>query len=115
MITCNICGKQENSEKFAETSANDILKKTLCFTCLFWKGKVSIQDRMNIARVDRNHFIIGSESDPGRRGYNGQKFTIKFFDGRKITTTNLWCQGKIPEHFRKTLPDNAEFEEEEKT
>lgn len=109
MITCNICGKQENNKKFSVAIAEDIRKKELCFSCLFWKAKVSIRDRLNVARIDGDHFIINESDTISKRGYNGQEFTIKFFDGREVTTTNLWHQGKIPEHFRKFLPDNAEF------
>lgn len=109
MITCNICGKQEKPEKFAEKCAKNMLRKNLCFKCLFWDEKISIPDLKNAVRIDGDHFYIGLESSTGNRGYNGQRFKIKFFDGRKIITTNLWCQGKIPEYFRKLLPDNAEF------
>jgi len=42
-------------------------------------------------------------------GCAGRRFWIRFFDGRTITTNNLWCQGEIPEEFREELPDNAEF------
>ena len=109
MITCNICGKQENPGKFVEESAKDIQRTNLCFECLFWKAKTSIRDRLNVARIDGDHFIINESDTVSKRGFDGRKFTIKFFDGREITTTNLWHQGKIPEHFRKALEDNAEF------
>lgn len=112
MITCNICGNQEDPEKFFEKCARNILAKNLCFSCLFWDEKIGIKNRKNVARIDGDHYIIGLESSKDK-GYRGQKHIIKFFDDRGITTTNLWCQGKIPGYFRKLLPDNAEFGKEE--
>lgn len=109
MITCEICGEQVDPQLWRNISS----ETGLCFTCFFWKGKTSIKNRPNVTRINGDHFTIASESDRNK-GYGGQKFTIKFFDGRIITTTNLWYQGKIPEHFRKALEDNAEFVEEEK-
>jgi hypothetical protein len=46
------------------------------------------------------------------RGFGGHEFHIRFTDGREeaeVETSNLWCQGNIPEHFSKLLPNNAEF------
>lgn len=42
-------------------------------------------------------------------GFDGQRFYIRFFDGREITTNNLWHNGIIPQEYREQLPDNAEF------
>lgn len=108
MITCKLCRKQVDPKLWGKTTAENIAIKMLCFSCLFWKSKTTIRDRPNVVRIDGDHFIIGPESDK-YKGFGGDEFTIKFFDSRVITTTNLWYQGKIPEHFRKALEDNAEF------
>lgn len=88
-----------------------------CFTCRFWQEKVewnSGSDRQrkpeNLARIAGRHYVI--HPDTGKmswRGFGGQKFKIKFHDGRIVETTNLWHQGEIPKNFRDELPDNAEF------
>ena len=43
------------------------------------------------------------------KGTKGTEYTIKFFNGKKITTTDLWLCGKIPEEFKDELCNNAEF------
>jgi hypothetical protein len=84
----------------------------------FWDQKVAVRDDPASVRIRGHHYHIGPETGgvwrkyPGRRGFNGRKFTIRFFDGRIVTTTNLWGQGRIPESHRERLPDNAEFVEE---
>jgi hypothetical protein len=43
-------------------------------------------------------------------GFGGKVFHIKFLDSDMVMkVNNLWTQGKIPEYFRKALPDNAVF------
>ena len=42
-------------------------------------------------------------------GFGGHEFYIRKFDGTLIKSNNVWHQGKIPEHFRKDLPDTADF------
>lgn len=53
------------------------------------------------------HYWIGDENVECCRGFGGDKFVIRFKDGKEVTTTNLWYQGAIPKHFQKILPDNA--------
>lgn len=83
-----------------------------CFDCDFWLEKVRwITTRSKeVVRVKHVHYIIGTEADTGSfRGFGGARFDIKFNDGRLITSTNVWCQGDIPEKFWGQLPDNAVF------
>lgn len=78
----------------------------------FWLDKLEIKDDQKTARIDGVHYRVGPENAPyGEwfRGFSGRKFIIKFHDGRKVVTTNLWCQGHIPMKMREQLPDNAEF------
>ncbi|MFF1625581.1 hypothetical protein [Streptomyces sp. NPDC058272] len=56
--------------------------------------------------VDGEHFTIGP-GDSG--GYGGRRFDVEFFDGRKVTTRDLWHQGVIPPKHRERYPDNARF------
>ena len=91
----------------------DIPERTLCFFCEFWNDKVPIKDLDTVARINGEHYIIMPESDlPSIRGFGGERFKIRFFDGREVITHNLWYQGVIPEAFKDDLPDNAEFVQE---
>lgn len=102
-IVCRRCGKPEPdywpTKRF----------KDLCWSCSFWQEYVGKKDRMDIARINGNHYVIGIEASLLQRGHGGKQFTIQFLDGRKVTTTNLWSQGEIPPEFRTELPDNARF------
>jgi hypothetical protein len=60
--------------------------------------------------VDHTHYIISLDtSSHGFKGFGGRRWCITFFDGRTVTTNNLWCQGTIPPKWRERFPDNAEF------
>jgi hypothetical protein len=75
-----------------------------------WREYVFKADEPFVARIDGQHYVICDESpDVQLRGFGGDPFEIKFHDGRVVKTTNLWCQGAIPERFRDRLPDNAVF------
>lgn len=116
MINCVICGKiieetehDKEMKKCFINYKNDFCSRQ-CITADFWVEKIEIKNDDDVARINGEHYVIGDEKDNGGfRGFDGRKFTILFFDGRYVTTTNLWFNGVIPESFRKLLPDNAKF------
>jgi hypothetical protein len=78
----------------------------------FWMGMISERDDLDHVIVKGTHYTIGPEDPNIRRqwrGFHGDRYVIKFRDGRTVTSTNLWCQGTIPLQYRDELPDNAEF------
>lgn len=106
-MNCVICGKEIEKSQFS----NAVLCSSECFNKHFWREIIAEKDE---------HIIIngscycdgGNVEHPGRYqflGHAGQRFWIRFFDGKEITTNNLWYQGKIPDEFRDELPDTAEF------
>lgn len=107
---CKECGVREEGN-WMQSVAERLAKLSLCHSCDFWLSKVGVADQPNIARIDGIHYTIGKEvsGDKGFRGFGGAKHVIKFTDGREVASTNLWCQGHIPERFKARLPDNAEF------
>lgn len=79
----------------------------------FWQQKLldDAADPDRVAIIDGVHYYIDDEDDNSRfRGFDGAKFVIRFHDGREVTTTNLWCQGNIPDEFRDLFPNNADFD-----
>lgn len=78
----------------------------------FWREKKAVPESRRVV-VDHAHYMLGDE--PGDYtmssvlGFGGREFTIAFFDGRTVTTRNLWYQGKIPPKWRETFPNNAVF------
>jgi len=81
----------------------------------FWKRLITLRDNSDHVVVNGTHYTIGPEDSSIRRqwrGFHGDRYVIKFRDGRTVTSTNLWCQGTIPLQYRDELPDNAEFVKE---
>lgn len=106
---CKECGKREDRD-WMDDVAKRLEEMQLCFKCCFWAAKVKIRDKPNVVRIEGYHYQIGNEgSDLAFRGFGGRKFVVLFDDGRRVETTNLWHQGKIPEYFKERLPDNAKF------
>jgi hypothetical protein len=76
----------------------------------FWLQWVETRNDPNCVRVNGVHYYICDEASISTfRGFAGRKFTVKFNDGRVVTTTNMWHQGDIPAALREQLPDNAAF------
>jgi hypothetical protein len=108
-MNCIICGKEIEKSKYS----NATLCSDVCFEVNFWNGFIPIKGWSNIVRIDGEHYVIESDNPNSYfKGFGGRKFIIEFFDGRKITTHNLWHQGTIPESHKAILPNNAKFVKE---
>ena len=109
---CRECGQIFSTTYMNDTKAN-MIKDNICFTCYFWKCKLSVKDNPRTARINGTHYFIENDNYNGYafRGFGGREFNIRFNDGRLVTTHNLWCQGDIPDHFKERLPNNATFVE----
>ncbi|QCX81163.1 hypothetical protein C9F11_37900 [Streptomyces sp. YIM 121038] len=60
--------------------------------------------------VGGEHFMLGDDRPgDGFKGFGGRRFDIQFFDGRTVTTRDLWYQGVVPPKWRERYPDNARF------
>ena len=109
-ILCLECKKKEKL-RWMEEMKQKLIERNLCFNCNFWWERIEKVDHPNSVRINNNHYWIENENASRNtfRGFGGQKFIIKFDNGRIVVTTNLWSQGEIPERFRDRLPNNAKF------
>lgn len=106
-LPCNECGSPISA---CYTNKSDLISRNLCFGCNHWYEKLSIKDHKNVARIGGSHYQIEPDNPKAAfQGFGGSKFTIRFNDGREVTTRNLWHQGEIPKWFRSRLTDNAVF------
>lgn len=106
-MKCVVCGK----EMLKSSYSNAALCSSTCYIRHFW--------RRIVAEKDKHIFIDGQSYCDGGNvkspiwvsdlGFGGRRFWIRFFDGKTVTTNNLWYQGRIPDEFRSELPDNAKF------
>ena len=102
-MKCPTCGKESNEYS--------VKKHKECFECSLWRNRLPLVGKPNIAIIDGTFYTIGDENskDPFR-GFGGDKFVIKFKDGRIVTTTNLWCGGNISDAWKDKFPNNADFD-----
>ena len=102
--TCQCCGKT-----YSKNLDPEVYLDGNCFDCSFWLRKIDFPEELANRRVvvGGEHFMISEATTPCFQGFGGRQFIIQFFDGRIISTNNLWNQGAIPDRFREMLPDNA--------
>jgi len=97
MIKCKECGSNIDDSIPGNNA-------TMCFNCSFFLNNYQAKGTIVI---DGLMYHIGNETAKYGKGFGGRKFRVKMKDGKIIETTNLNCNGKIPEHFRDRLVDNA--------
>lgn len=107
---CVECG-QIFGTNYCEPYKTILKQDSICFGCNHWRDMLKHNGNPNQVVVDHRHFLIcpDDDGDSKFKGFGGSLFKIKFCDGRKAETRNLWCQGDIPEHFKDRLKNNAEF------
>lgn len=104
---CSVCHKLMTGE-YIEGSGNTYYCSAECFHIDFWNEIVTQKDKHIF--IEGKSYLIGDENDISSfRGCDGRHFRIRLNTGKIIDTTNLWCQGAIPEKFRDILKDNAKF------
>ena len=106
-MKCEVCGKEIEQSSYS----NAILCSAKCFEKYYWAERLRNKDSERQVVIEGRMYQIGNEDEPLGcfRGFDGAKFYIDFNDGRKIVTTNLWCNGDIPEEYKKGFPDNAKW------
>jgi hypothetical protein len=104
---CKECGKPDKA-CYAEPTKTHMLDRSLCFNCNFWTELMAEKEKHLF--INGESYLVGDEDSKDYfRGCAGREFNIKTKDGKTIKTTNLWVQGKIPDHFKDRLQNNAEW------
>ena len=86
-------------------------EKGECFECSLWRERLPLVGNSDVAIIDGTFYTIGDENSKDFfRGFGGNKFVIKFKDGREVTTTNLWYGGHISDAWKSKFPNNADFD-----
>lgn len=104
---CRICGSPYMLS-YGDGLNERLLAEQMCHGCNFWNSQLAQAGGL---RINGSHYRLGNESGPAKwRGFAGRRYRIRRFgELEPIETTDLWCQGLIPPHWRAALPDNAEF------
>ena len=110
-MKCPTCGKELGANSLYSSDERSMKEKGECFECSLWRDRLPLVGKPNIAIIDGTFYTIDDEDskDPFR-GFGGDKFIIRFKDGREVITTNLWCGGNISDAWKDKFPDNADFD-----
>ena len=110
-MKCPTCNKELGTNIPISSDERSMKEHGECFECSLWRERLPLVGKSNIAIIDGTFYTIGDEDskDPFR-GFGGDKFVIKFKDGRQVITTNLWCGGDISEAWKSKFPNNADFD-----
>ena len=116
IVLCRLC---QVAEPVPHWEAGKEVESGLCFSCKFWEDRIADNARMIEEKSPYIPCVIGGKhycfqpgifSDTRNCGMGGARYLISL-NGQEFETNNLWCQGKVPPHFRERLPDNAERKE----
>lgn len=93
--------------------ALDNIAKKDEFKAYFWAEKVKwfnngdiTDEGLRVIRINGVHKVVGDGSYVVR-GCGGTEYTFILKSGEKITSDDVWIQGKIPEELKNILVDNA--------
>jgi hypothetical protein len=107
---CGDCGKAGYSISFTPTCPEKRAMDAhgVCFTCAFWR--VRLEKTHDTVIAGRIYSVGDVNKKPGdHNGMAGRRFDIEYFDGRRVTTHDLWAGGEVPEKYRDRIPDTARF------
>lgn len=110
MNKCNDCGAENYHTEYCKSKEKDFIDSLgICFTCAFWRVLADDPSAKQLV-IDGRVYGIGSENESGgMRGFGGRRFDIEYFDGRKVTTHNLWAGSSVPERYKSVFPNTAKF------
>ena len=104
---CATCKAEGYSTNYCDCPEKQRMDRDgLCFECAFWSLRTEIEKP---TVIDGRWYAPGNRTSGSMRGMAGRRFDIEYFDGRRITTFDLWSGGEIPEVWRGQIPDNARF------
>ncbi len=103
-FSCRKCNYKEIVHNLDLSLAARLIEHRLCHNCYQWSSLASSKEKLKHSLVVINSicYLINNTK-------SSSKFTIRFRDGKQITTHNLFLFGEVPKRWRKLLTDNARF------
>ena len=92
-------------------SGYENLREDTCFTCNYWLDQASSREDAVVYKGVHRRISDEATTSPFR-GCGGAKFRVIFNDDREVFSTNMWYQGKIPQHMLHLFPDNVKVFEQ---
>lgn len=108
---CRDCGEENFSTSFTPTCPEKKLidSEGVCFTCAYWRVQLQKPHQLVIAGRIYSEGNTRKPPNSPHSGMAGRRFDIEYFDGRRVTTHDLWAGGEVPERYRHLIPDTARF------
>jgi hypothetical protein len=105
---CKDCGAENYAVNFTPNCPEKkmIDAEGVCFTCAYWRVRVA---ETHETVINGRIYSVGNRPSSPHNGMAGRRFDIEYFDGRRVTTHDLWAGGEIPERYRGAIPDTARF------
>ena len=109
-IVCERCGKRVKDGLYNMTSSiyKKMIGECICWECAFWSNIVAEKEKYDV--IDGRCYMLLPEQEKNKLalyGMGGKTFCIMRKDFTAIRTNDAWPIGKVPESFRKELPDTA--------
>lgn len=109
--TCNDCAVVDYPTSFVQTSPIKQAMDThgVCWECGYWRVEVT---KPHEVVIDARIYSLGNINKPPGSPYAGmagRRFDIEFFDGRVVTTHDLWAGSEVPDRLKQQIPDTARF------
>lgn len=108
---CQDCGAVDYPVSFTQSSEFKQAMDThgICWDCGYWRVQIAMKhDTVINGRI----YSVGDVKKPPNSphsGMAGRRFDIEYFDGRTVTTHDLWAGGEVPDKYRDLIPDTARF------
>ena len=101
-IICNICGREEDPERWIPETAQKIQNLGICFECLHWRTQTTLDDTERglhgWAVINGTHYVLAPHTDVNwPRGMGGVKKKIRFFDGTKQSVITFGVKARFPQ------------------
>lgn len=118
MNKCAECGAEDYHDNYMGDTGAVVTGLGVCHECAFWLIHISQPEDQRMPKVVIDGTLWRPDREMSQKpawgttrwlGLGGAKQVIKLHTGEVITTYNCWCNGTIPQRYRKDLPDNAVF------
>jgi hypothetical protein len=109
--SCSCCGNIYITT-FHEPVRSEMLKRNMCHGCNLWTNRIDeIKGKGNVMIAGGYYYTVYPDAPNAYfKGHGGREFKFEILaTGTTIISHNVWSGGRIPEHMKHLLSDNAKI------
>jgi hypothetical protein len=107
-LVCAHCGAAGYSTAFGRCPEKRRMDELgVCFRCAMWS--IRAEETHGTVIGGRVYSVGNRPKGAPLAGMAGRRFDIEYFDGRRVTTYDLWAGDEVPERYREKIPNTACF------